>query len=71
MLVEGFLVDALWRDKRLIVELDSWVHHRSRRAFEEDRRRDGELQLKGYVVPRLTRLDDDAARLISAAVAAR
>jgi hypothetical protein len=71
VLVEGFLVDALWRDKRLIVELDSWVHHRSRRAFEEDRRRDGELQLKGYVVPRLTRLDDDAARLISAAVAAR
>lgn len=38
--VAGFAVDAVWHDRMLIVELDSWTHHRTRRAFEEDRRRD-------------------------------
>jgi hypothetical protein len=71
VLVEGFLVDALWRDLMLIVELDSWSHHRSHRAFEEDRRRDAVLQLAGYRVLRITKLDDYAAELLSAAVAAR
>jgi hypothetical protein len=52
--VEGYEVDALWSDAKLIVELDSWDHHRSRRAFEEDRRRDAALQLAGYVVLRIT-----------------
>ena len=54
MIVEGYEVDALWSDAKLIVELDSWDHHRSRRAFEEDRRRDAALQLAGYVVLRIT-----------------
>jgi hypothetical protein len=52
--VEGYEVDALWSDAKLIVELDSWDHHRSRRAFEEDRRRDAALQLAGHVVLRIT-----------------
>jgi hypothetical protein len=38
--VGGFVVDAVWHERKLIVELDSWTHHRTRRAFEEDRRRD-------------------------------
>jgi hypothetical protein len=54
VIVEGYEVDALWSDAKLIVELDSWDHHRSRRAFEEDRRRDAALQLAGYVVLRIT-----------------
>jgi hypothetical protein len=54
VLVEGYVVDAFWRDRKLIAELDSWSHHRSRRAFEEDRRRDAILELAGYVVRRIT-----------------
>lgn len=53
-IVEGYEVDALWQDQKLIVELDSWGFHRSRRAFEEDRVRDAALQLAGYVVLRIT-----------------
>jgi very-short-patch-repair endonuclease len=52
--VEGYTVDALWADARLIVELDSWEHHRSKRAFEEDRRRDAVLKLAEYEVLRVT-----------------
>jgi hypothetical protein len=52
--VEGFTVDALWADRKLIVELDSWEHHKSRRSFEEDRRRDAVLTVAGYRVVRVT-----------------
>jgi very-short-patch-repair endonuclease len=52
--VEGFTVDALWAKQRLVVELDSWKHHKKRRAFEEDRRRDAALALAGYQVLRVT-----------------
>jgi hypothetical protein len=69
--VEGFVVDALWRVEKLVVELDSWTFHRSRRAFEEDRRRVAVLQLAGYMALPLTALDDEAARLLTEAVAAR
>jgi hypothetical protein len=71
VIVEGYEVDALWRKKRLIVELDSWTFHRSRRAFVEDRRKTSLLQLANYMVLPITALDDEAAKLISAAVAAR
>jgi hypothetical protein len=52
--VAGFVVDALWRDRRLVVELDGYAFHRSRRAFEADRERDAALQLAGYRVLRIT-----------------
>lgn len=54
VLIEGYLVDAVWPAQRLIVELDSWEFHRGRRAFEEDRARDAALQLAGYRVIRIT-----------------
>ena len=53
-LVEGFEVDALWPDHRLIVELDSFEFHKTRAAFERDRARDARLQLAGYTVLRIT-----------------
>src|SRR5437762_237554 len=43
VVVDGYTVDAYWRDHNLIVELDSWEHHRTARAFENDRRRDAAL----------------------------
>jgi very-short-patch-repair endonuclease len=55
VVVEGFTVDALWEKRKLIVELDSWQHHRQRRSFEEDRRRDTILALAGYSVLRVTK----------------
>jgi very-short-patch-repair endonuclease len=53
-LVEGILVDAVWRDAKLVIELDSYAHHGARTSFEEDRRRDMELQAAGYRVLRIT-----------------
>lgn len=54
VLVEGELVDALWRHERVIVELDGFAFHKSRAQFETDRRRDAKLQVAGYRVPRIT-----------------
>jgi hypothetical protein len=51
---EGLTVDALWKEQRVIVELDSWTHHRTRKAFENDRRRDATLKLAGHEVLRVT-----------------
>jgi very-short-patch-repair endonuclease len=61
--VAGHVVDALWPGARLIVELDGFAYHRTRRMFEADRVRDGELQLAGYRVLRITsrRLEEQPA----------
>jgi very-short-patch-repair endonuclease len=45
-------VDFLWRAECLVVETDGWEFHRSRASFESDRRRDRELQARGFVVLR-------------------
>lgn len=54
--VEGFLVDAVWNEQRLIVELDGYAYHGTRAAFERDRRRDPALALAGYRTVRITHL---------------
>jgi Protein of unknown function (DUF559) len=53
-IVCGFLVDAAWPGRHLVVELDSYAFHGHREAFERDRRRDAVLQLAGYRILRLT-----------------
>lgn len=52
--VAGHDVDALWREQRLVVEVDGFAFHRTRAAFERDRRRDAELQAQGLRVIRAT-----------------
>lgn len=52
--VDRFEVDFLWREQRLIVEVDGWDAHRTRSAFEEDRARDAHLSALGYEVLRFT-----------------
>lgn len=53
-LVEGHEVDAVWLKPKVIVELDGFEGHGTRRAFEDDRVRDATLQLAGYRVIRIT-----------------
>ena len=52
--LEGHEVDFLWRDQKLVVELDGAAAHHTRRAFERDRARDAELTVAGYRVIRVT-----------------
>jgi very-short-patch-repair endonuclease len=58
VLVEGeravHEVDALWRSASLIVQLDGFVYHRTRRDREKDAASDADLELAGYRVLRLT-----------------
>jgi very-short-patch-repair endonuclease len=46
--------DFCWPDRRLIVEADSFAWHRTRRAFENDRRRDQLLRKSGWTPVRIT-----------------
>ncbi len=52
--VAGHEVDFLWRDHKLVVEVDGFAFHATRAAFERDRARDADLQAAGYRVIRLT-----------------
>ncbi len=47
-------VDMVWSDTRVVVEFDGFETHRTRAAFERDRRRDATLQAAGYRVVRAT-----------------
>jgi very-short-patch-repair endonuclease len=52
--VEAYEADFVWRSRRVIVEMDGYAGHRTRRAFERDRVRDAEHVLAGYRVLRIT-----------------
>jgi very-short-patch-repair endonuclease len=52
--IAGYEVDLVWREQRLVVEIDGFAFHSSRRSFERDRRKDRELQARGYRVMRIT-----------------
>ena len=52
--IEGELVDFAWRQHKLIVEVDGWTFHKTKRSFEDDRRRDAKLVLAGWRVVRFT-----------------
>jgi hypothetical protein len=74
LVVEGYEVDFVWRDEGVIAELDTFVTHGSRSAFERDRERDRRLAVAGWRVIRLTDQDtktgiDDLSRLLAASAA--
>jgi very-short-patch-repair endonuclease len=52
--VEGYEVDLVWREQRLVVEIDGYAFHSTRRSFERDRRRDQALVAAGWRVVRVT-----------------
>jgi very-short-patch-repair endonuclease len=51
---DGRELDMTWPGHNLIVELDGYQAHRTRRAFEEDRRRDARHLLDGIRTVRVT-----------------
>jgi very-short-patch-repair endonuclease len=52
--IEGYTVDFVWREQRLIVETDGWAAHGTRTAFERDRHRDADLLAAGWRVLRIS-----------------
>jgi very-short-patch-repair endonuclease len=50
----GHEVDALFEQEKVIVELDSWTHHKERQNFESDRERDAVAAEHGYLTVRVT-----------------
>jgi very-short-patch-repair endonuclease len=63
--VAGYEVDAFWPAQRLVVEIDGWRYHGTRKRFEDDRRKDAALQVAGYRVLRITyrRLCEEAMKV--------
>jgi hypothetical protein len=53
-IIEGVEVDFVWRDKRLIVEVDGYRYHRAPSRFESDRAKDVHLTTRGWRVLRFT-----------------
>lgn len=52
--IEGYTVDFVWPEQRVIVETDGWQAHGTRRAFESDRRRDADLMAAHWRPLRMT-----------------
>jgi very-short-patch-repair endonuclease len=51
---EEMQFDFVWHRERVVVDVDGWDTHRTRRAFQEDRRRDRLLRLAGWEPLRFT-----------------
>ena len=49
-----FVVDLVWQEGKVVVEVDGYHWHGSPGPFRQDRQRDYELLISGYVVLRLT-----------------
>jgi very-short-patch-repair endonuclease len=74
--VAGLEVDFLFKPEGLVVETDGWRYHRTRQAFERDRRRDAALTRAGYRTLRFTHRQVTAdvrsvAQTVAAALAHR
>jgi very-short-patch-repair endonuclease len=54
VVIEGYEVDCVWPEQRLIVELDGHASHSPTHAFELDRARDRKLEAAGWRVIRIT-----------------
>jgi very-short-patch-repair endonuclease len=52
--IAGHEVDAVYREQKLIIELDSRQFHTTPRAFEQDRDRDADLLNAGFSTLRIT-----------------
>lgn len=71
MVVAGYEVDAFWPDAGLVVEVDSYGYHHTRRDRAKDAERDAVLRLAGLELLRvsdemLERRPAEAARRVRA-----
>ena len=71
VVINGYEVDFVWREHGVIAELDTYMTHGSRTAFERDRERDRKLAIAGWTVVRITDESgiDDLRRLLDASAA--
>jgi len=60
-------VDFLWREQRVVVEVDSFAYHRGSVAFEDDHSRDLGLRSRGFTVLRFTerQLEEEPGRVVA------
>jgi len=60
-------VDFLWRDRRLVVEIDSFAYHRGSVAFQDDHARDLDLRSMGLAIHRFTevQLEKEPGRVVA------
>jgi len=60
-------VDFLWRDHRLVVEVDSFTYHRGSIAFGDDYTRDLDLRQRGFTVLRFadTQIEEEPDRVVA------
>ena len=63
VIVEGYTVDCVWREHRLVAELDGYEFHDTRKTFDDDRERDQDLQAAGWRTVRITSTHLRTARL--------
>ncbi len=77
VVLDGFVVDFHWPAHNLVVEVDGYRFHKTRRQFEDDRRRDATHAVAGRRVIRVTHqrivqdhrgLVGDLTRLLSVSV---
>lgn len=54
MEIGRYEADFLFAEQRLVIETDGFETHGHRRAFEYDRKRNGELTAAGYSVMQIT-----------------
>jgi very-short-patch-repair endonuclease len=60
-------VDFLWREQRLVVEIDSFAYHRGSVSFHDDHARDLDLRQLGFTVLRFSerQLEEEPARVVA------
>jgi very-short-patch-repair endonuclease len=54
LFIEGYELDAYWREARFAVEIDTYDYHGGHSEFEHDRIRQEDLKLAGIEMTRIT-----------------
>jgi hypothetical protein len=64
--VGRYVIDAVWWDAKVAVEVDDWDTHRTRHAFRNDRAKGNALAVAGLTLLRFTADDlDDPAHVVA------